>query len=225
MSPTLTTVVPVSGVHAVFVPGDPPRAGYLALWPPPDRPGDRIRIELAVPAGTTVRRRTVDAFRMPLPDAIAWLADPPSDPEPSLSAWLVAARLGMQLIARGRLLPAATPSGWDAVAGRPPRPGRPVTVLAELAAAFPPDAHALPIPRLRAPLRIRSAEIAHPRRSGTRLADALGPQPGGSHDDGRPGVVRRHRPDRRRARWPTGWPPPTAPSTPAPGRGCAWSCP
>jgi superfamily II DNA or RNA helicase len=147
-------------IGACFVPGDPPRTGHLALWPPPEPglapPGMAGRLELILPAGTTVRRRRVEALLVPVGDALEWLAASPQGRSPSLAMWTVAAQVGIQLIARGRILPAATDAGWDAWRVGPLDPTD-LFRLAEVAAAFPPEAHALAIPGA-SPLRIRSAE-------------------------------------------------------------------
>ncbi|HEY2301651.1 MAG TPA: SNF2-related protein, partial [Acidimicrobiales bacterium] len=148
--------------RAVFVPGDPPRTGHLAVWPPdPDLPAGRLdKVELVLPSGSTRRRRCVPALLISVADVIAWLAGPTPPADPSLDAWLVAGRLGLQLIARGRLLPAASASGWDAWRVGPLDPAD-LSRLAQLSAAFPPHAHALPIaavPKTPKSLRIRSAE-------------------------------------------------------------------
>lgn len=150
----------LTGVGAVFVPGDPPRTGHLALWPPPDHPGGPAgghlgEVEVVLPAGSTVRRRLPPAMLVPIAAVVSWLAEPSPEASPSLAAWTVAARLGLQLIARGRLLPAASPDGLDAWRVGPLDPSD-LSRLAELAAAMPPEAHALPVVGSR-PVRIRSA--------------------------------------------------------------------
>ncbi len=159
---------------AVFVPGDPPRTGHLALWPPPESagvpPGEVGEIDLVLPSGTGVRRRRVPALLVSVTDVIGWLAGPPTECSPSLAAWMAAARLGLQLVARGRLLPAASAAGWDAWRVGPLDPAD-LPRLAQLVAAFPPQAHALPIPKT-APTRIRSAE-ALIRDFWDALADTL----------------------------------------------------
>ena len=94
----------------VFVPADPPRDGVLAvLGEGPDQ------LELAVQTGSTVRRRHVPVRLVPLPAALAGLLAVDRDKAtPSLAAWSTAATAAVQLVARGRLLPSASPSGVDA---------------------------------------------------------------------------------------------------------------
>jgi superfamily II DNA or RNA helicase len=158
---------------AVFVPGDPPRTGHIAVWPAPegDRwPGRLGEAEFVLPAGSTVRRRRVAALVIPVADALCWLSDPPPELSTSLAAWVVAARLGLELIARGRLLPTASPDGFDAWRVGPLDPSD-MSRLAELAAAFPPEAHAVPIAGT-SPVRVRSADSLV-RDFWDALADAL----------------------------------------------------
>ena len=142
---------------AVFLPADPPRAGVLAVYGEgPDE------IELALPAGRTVRRTRIATRLVPLAEALpALLAVPvaradPAQVHPVLAAWATAATAGVGLVARGRLLPTASPGGYDAWRVGPLDPAD-AAWLAELAAAFPPDAHALPVPDA-SPLRIWSPE-------------------------------------------------------------------
>ncbi len=147
----------------MFVPGDPPRFSHLALWPPPppsaaSTPAGHLgEIELVLPAGNHVRRRRVPVLLVPMTEAVPWLVETPpdADPSPSLGAWTVAARIGLQLIARGRLVPAASPTGRDAWRVGP-LDQEDFSRLEDLAAAFPPEGHALPIP-FTDPVRIRSA--------------------------------------------------------------------
>ncbi|MGH3931062.1 MAG: ATP-dependent helicase, partial [Pseudonocardiaceae bacterium] len=93
---------------AVFLPADPPREGRLALYGEgPDE------IELALPAGSDIRRTTVPARLIPIGDVLPELLALPSDgTDPALAAWGSAATAGVGLVARGRLLPTATPAGY-----------------------------------------------------------------------------------------------------------------
>ena len=139
---------------AVFLPGDPGRLGTLALY---DAPGQApsTTIELVLPTAKSVRRRTVPARLVPLDEAIpALLAIDRDSATPSLAAWSVAATAAVGLIARGRLLPSASASGYDEWRIGPLDPAD-ATFLHELAAAFPPEAHALAMPGT--PLTVRSA--------------------------------------------------------------------
>jgi superfamily II DNA or RNA helicase len=152
--------VPIEHRGAVlFVPGDPPRAGTMALFDPtphrgPGRPGT---LTVVAAAGSSVRRRQVAARMVPLGEAIAWLGSVPTDGDASesLRAWSTAVKAGVTLVARGRLLPAISPGGWDAWRVGPlDRDDE--EWLRRLSEAFPPSAHALPLDGAR-PLRVRSA--------------------------------------------------------------------
>ena len=152
--------MPSAAVEAVFLPGDPARRGVVAFWGAPDDPGlptgSLGEVELVLPAGTVVRRRRRPARIVGLADALPWLvALPPLEClSASVTVWSIAAKLGAQLVARGRLLPAASRGGWDTWRVGPLDPAD-VGRLLGLAAAFPPEAHALPLGG-RAPLRVPS---------------------------------------------------------------------
>jgi superfamily II DNA or RNA helicase len=117
--------------------------------------GEDGTVELVLPAGSGVRRRRVAARFVSLGEALPWLVglDSRAPMSGSLAAWATAAKMGAQLVARGRLLPAASPEGWDAWRVGPLDPAD-VSRLDALAAAFPPAGHALVLPGNRA-LRIR----------------------------------------------------------------------
>jgi superfamily II DNA or RNA helicase len=163
----------------VFVPGDPPRRGVFALLHPEHvrgAPGTVSDIEVVVAAGAGARRRRVTARLVPLEVALGWLASLPAEADVAASAraWSVAVKAGMALVARGRLLPGISPTGFDAW-----RIG-PLDAVDEdwlraLAAAFPPEGHALPLPSVR-PLRVRSAE-ALLRECWDAIADTLARSP------------------------------------------------
>jgi superfamily II DNA or RNA helicase len=137
---------------AVFLPADPPREGRLALYGEgPDE------IEMALPAGRTIRRKTVPARLVPIGDALPeLLALPREGTDPALAAWATAATAGVGLVARGRLLPTSTPAGYGAWRAGPLDPAD-AQWLAELTAAMPAHAHALPVAGA-GPLRIRSPQ-------------------------------------------------------------------
>jgi len=146
--------------EAVFVPGDPPRRGRLALYSPPTQFGSarRANLELAVRAGSRFHRSVLPVRLLTIAQALELLTLMPADAEvtASLSGWALAFQAGLTLAARGRLLPAMSRLGLDAW-----RAG-PLDVsdegwLHQLAAAFPPEAHALVIPHSQ-PLRVRSPE-------------------------------------------------------------------
>ena len=118
------------------------------------------KVELVFPGGTYgIRKRMVSAELIPLAEALPLLlsSDPAacgcgaasgSGPRPP--------RPGVGLVARGRLLPTVGPGDMDAWRAGPLDPSD-LGWLRELAAAFPPAAHALAVPGSR-PMRLRSPE-------------------------------------------------------------------
>ena len=163
--------------HAVtFLPGDPPRLGTLLLYqrssvPGPVVTGFRQQVEVVLPnaTGSGARRRMVAAQTLGVADAILLLRD--LDPElAGATAWSAVFEVGLSLIARGRLYPAVTASGWDVWRAGPLDPTD-LKLLSELAAALPPAAHAVPLDEL-SPLRLRSPESLI-RAAWDALADTL----------------------------------------------------
>ena len=139
--------------RAIFVPSDPPREGVLALWGDGAGP---TRIELVLPQGKTYKRTTVDAHVLPLAEAIPRLLALGEPPSPGLAALAAAVRAALTLVARGRLLPAATAGGADTWRVGP-LDTTDETLLRDLAAALPPEAHALPVSGLKR-VRLHSPE-------------------------------------------------------------------
>ena len=144
----------------IFVPSEIPRRGVFALW---GKGTGSAKLELVFPRGTYgMRKRLVSAELIPLAEALPALltADPGTraDQQTRLSAqvWAAAAAAGVGLIARGRLLPTVGADDLDVWRAGPLDPAD-LSWLRELAAAFPPTAHALAIPGSR-PMRLRSAD-------------------------------------------------------------------
>jgi superfamily II DNA or RNA helicase len=154
-------------VQLTFVPGSlVPAGGRLALWGPDleDERLARAATELDLPTGEQDRLATVEirddgvgpldvpARMIPVLPAVRRLAAMPPGgdwpawrrPQASVLAWSVAAKLALELVAAGRLLPtfrvADTP-GSGRAHWRVPVPSEPR--LARLAAAMPIAAHAL----------------------------------------------------------------------------------
>jgi superfamily II DNA or RNA helicase len=151
-------------LEAVFLPADPPRAGRLALWG--DRSGDD-RVELVLPAG----RRKVPARLLSVAESLDLLtgsADAMSSA--SLRAWSAAALAGLGLIARGRLAPARTETGYGAWRVGPLDPDDHAW-LRGLADAMPAQAHALGLTGTR-PLRLHDPQDLV-RRYWDAIADTL----------------------------------------------------
>ncbi len=102
------------GIEATFIPGDVPRTAALALWAKGDALGDD-QVELVLPAGSTVRRRTVRARIVPIREVIDPLVctGPADEVTDSVRAWSVASRLVIDLVARGRIVPSRSANGFD----------------------------------------------------------------------------------------------------------------
>ena len=159
----------VTGSNFTFVPGDPPRSGRFAAFRldadqgeefPDDQLavlGDQVPIELALPAGKSVRRRRVPAVLLPIATALPLLLDLEDSPATTATAriWASVMTAGVSLIARGRLRPAISPSGVDAWRAGPFDPSD-HTLLELLAKAMPPLGHAVPLPAVKPPLRVHT---------------------------------------------------------------------
>jgi SNF2-related domain/SNF2 Helicase protein/Helicase conserved C-terminal domain len=144
----------------VFVPSEIPRQGVFALWGKGSGPA---KLELVFPGGTYgIRKRQVSADLIPLAEALpALLAIDPDERtgrpmRRSARVWAAAAAAGVGLVARGRLLPTVGADDTDVWRAGPLDPAD-LSWLRELAAAFPPAAHALAVPGSR-PMRLRSPE-------------------------------------------------------------------
>jgi hypothetical protein len=139
----------------VFVPGEIPRQGVFAHW---GRGTGHSKLELVFPGGTYgIRKRLVSADLIPLAEALPeLLASDTGDRRLSGRAWAAAAAAGVGLVARGRLLPTVGAGGTDVWRAGPLDPAD-LSWMRQLAAAFPPTAHALAVPGSR-PMRLRSPE-------------------------------------------------------------------
>jgi len=144
----------------IFVPGRIPRLGVFALW---GKGSGSAKLELVFPGGRyDIRKRLVSADLIPLAEALpALLAVDPDERagrpmRRSARVWAAAAAAGVGLVARGRLLPTVGADDTDVWRAGPLDPSD-LSWLRELAAVFPPTAHALAIPGSR-PMRLRSPE-------------------------------------------------------------------
>jgi superfamily II DNA or RNA helicase len=164
---------------ATFVPADPPRAGALAVWGDGQGPDE---LDLVLPAGGRARRRRVRGRLLPVAAALpALLAPAAGGASASVAAWSAAAAAGVGLVARGRLLPAASPAGYGAWRVGP-LDAADLDWLRRIAAAMPPQGHALPVDRRR-PLRLRSPE-GLVRELWDAIADTLVRTPAAVHATG-----------------------------------------
>jgi superfamily II DNA or RNA helicase len=164
---------------ATFVPADPPRAGAFAVWGDGQGPDE---LDLVLPVGGGVRRRRVRGRLLPLASALpALLAPAAGGASASVAAWSAAVAAGVGLVARGRLLPAASPDGYGAWRVGP-LDAADLDWLRRIAAAMPPQGHALPVDRRR-PLRLRSPE-GLVRELWDAIADTLVRTPAAVHASG-----------------------------------------
>lgn len=149
-----------SDLELTFVPADPPRESWFALWSPDDvhgrgEPGAlfeaaqggarRDELELVVPAGAGVERRMLGVGRVEMADAIESLLALPaaSNVAPSTRVWAAVVRGAVGYLAEGRLLPWVSPDGWDAWR-LDPLVGDELEHVDRLAAALPASAHCTP---------------------------------------------------------------------------------
>ena len=179
----------------VFVPGEIPRRGVFALW---GRGSGSAKLELVFPGGRYgIRKRLVSADLIPLAEALPALLviDPDQSAgrpmRRSARVWAAAAAAGVGLVARGRLLPTVGADDTDVWRAGPLDPSD-LSWLRELAAVFPPTAHALAIPGSR-PMRLRSPE-ALIRDLWDAIADLIARSPAAAADH-RLDRVRRGRAD------------------------------
>ncbi|WP_336113854.1 DEAD/DEAH box helicase [Streptomyces sp. PTD9-10] len=184
--------VPVR-LASVYLPAPLPREGRVAFWDPDGGPlpGDRDTDELTVVRrhGASVRRRQVPALTLPLAEALPLLVRARRDPaaHPATACWGAAALHALWLVARGRLLPGLTPSGHDAWRAGPLEPDD-IAHLRAVAAALPPEGHAVPLPDP-GPLRLPEPE-ALIRSFLDAVADTLPRTPAAPHTAGRPFAAR-----------------------------------
>ncbi|WP_206502995.1 DEAD/DEAH box helicase [Streptomyces chrestomyceticus] len=142
---------------AVFLPADPARTGRVAFWRADGTAGDEgagwptQSLTVAWDTGGSghgdgIQLIDVPAVLLPVADALPVLtrARTSRTSDPAAAFWGTAAVLALQLVARGRLLPGVSRSGHDAWRVGPLDPAD-VERLRELAAALPPQAHAVPL--------------------------------------------------------------------------------
>ena len=161
----------------IFIPNEIPRRGVFALW---GNGSGSAKLELVFPGGTYgIRKRLVSADIIPLAEALpALLAIDPSHAglpmRRSARVWAAAVAAGVGLVARGRLLPTVGADDMDVWRAGPLDPAD-LSWLHELAAVFPPAAHALGVPGSR-PMRLRSPE-ALVRELWDAIADTIARSP------------------------------------------------
>ncbi|MEU1400927.1 SNF2-related protein [Streptomyces sp. NPDC005728] len=184
--------VPVR-LASVYLPAPLPREGRIAFWDPDGGPlpaaGDTDELTVVRRQGASVRRRQVPALTLSLAEALPLLVRARRDPaaHPATACWGAAALHALRLVARGRLLPGLTPSGHDAWRAGPLEPDD-IAHLRAVAAALPPEGHAVPLPDP-GPLRLPEPE-ALIRSFLDAVADTLPRTPAAPHTAGRPFAAR-----------------------------------
>ncbi|WP_309141489.1 DEAD/DEAH box helicase [Streptomyces composti] len=135
----------------MFLPGDPARTGRVAFWhpdgPPPqvlehDRPEE---LTVITPGPDGAGRRTVPALLVPVRTALPLLlrARTFGQGHRATVFWGAATLHALHLVARGLLLPGLSPTDHDAWRVGPLSP-EDIEAVHRLAAAMPPEAHAVP---------------------------------------------------------------------------------
>ncbi|WP_262413163.1 SNF2-related protein [Actinacidiphila acidipaludis] len=183
--------------EAVFLPADPPRLGRIAFWAPEDSGAalpelgvapEELTVVRPDAAGTDVREVRVPAVVVPVEQAVPLLTrcralGTSGRASAGTAFWGTAAVLGLNLLARGRVLPGVSPDGFDAWRVGPLDPAD-REKLGELAAAMPPEARAVPLPGL-SPLALPAAEPLL-RSFLDAVADSLTRTPAARHLAGGP---------------------------------------
>ncbi|MBT2504499.1 DEAD/DEAH box helicase [Streptomyces sp. ISL-98] len=182
---------------AVFLPAELPRDGKIALWDPegdplPALPGAAAEITVVRrhgATGTAVRRGTVPALLLSLPDALPLLARARHDPAAHSAprCWGAAALHALHLAARGRLLPGLTAVDHDAWRAGP-LDADDIAQVRAIAAAMPAEAYAVPLEG-RTPLQLPDPE-ALVKAFLDAVVDTLPRTPSAAHAVGAPFAAR-----------------------------------
>ncbi|WDV50028.1 DEAD/DEAH box helicase [Streptomyces coeruleorubidus] len=136
----------------MFLPGDPARTGSVAFWrpdgetPPATASASVTDLTVVVPGIDEVEPHSVPAVLVPVRTALPVLlrARTGAQGHRATVFWGAAAAHALHLVARGLLLPGLSPGDHDAWRTGPLR-ARDVEAVRHLAAAMPPEAHAVPL--------------------------------------------------------------------------------
>lgn len=146
--------------NLTFVPADPPRSSWFALWDPVDHGGlfDRIldddldaleseQLALVVPAARGTATELINVRRLSMAALIDAVATLPrsADAGRSAHAWAGVVRTALALIADGRVLPWVSPDGFDTWRVDPLSPNQ-LELAESCAASLPVEAHCTPGP-------------------------------------------------------------------------------
>ncbi|WP_328869702.1 DEAD/DEAH box helicase [Streptomyces sp. NBC_00287] len=161
---TPSEIFELAHCSAVFMPGDPARTGKVAFWHPDGdalpfvEAGSTGDLTLVVPGGDRVEPTSVPAVLLPLRAALPVLtrARASGHAHRGSEFWGAAAVLALQFAARGLLLPGLSPTDHDAWRTGP-LSTTDLEHMRRLAAAMPPEAHAVPL-KTTGPLRLPDPE-------------------------------------------------------------------
>ncbi|MFF5042544.1 DEAD/DEAH box helicase [Streptomyces nigra] len=161
---TSSDVPDLSSCNVVFLPGEPARAGRVAFWRSdggavPTLPGGSVEeLSVVVPGEDGAEQVTVPALLLPVRAALPVLTRARRSPQAARAGvfWGTAAVLALHVVARGLLLPGLSAEDHDAWRAGP-LPPEDIERIRLLAAAMPPEAHALPLPG-EEPLRLPDPE-------------------------------------------------------------------
>ena len=152
--PLAPLVSSLADCAATLLPADPPRTSRVAFYredgarpaASPETAGEALTLPVALPdPDGSVRVRTVPALAFPVGAALPVLTRARAAGAQGAAAyWGAAAVLALQLAARGRLLPGLTAGDQDAWRFGPLEAAD-AQRLRDLAAAMPPQAHAVPL--------------------------------------------------------------------------------
>ncbi|MFE2281690.1 SNF2-related protein [Streptomyces sp. NPDC059454] len=177
----------LTGCPAFFVPGDPARTGRVAFWRPDGSPPPAVDaasaedLTVVVPGDDGIEAVRVPAAVLPVRDALPLLtrARAGGAGHRATRFWGAAAVHALHLVGRGLLLPGLSPTEHDAWRVGP-LDAEDVEAIRRLAAAMPPEAHAMPVdgtepPRLPEPEQLLRAFLdavadTLPRSPAARLA-------------------------------------------------------
>ncbi|MFJ8468027.1 DEAD/DEAH box helicase [Streptomyces swartbergensis] len=145
---------------AVFLPGDPARTGSVAFWRPDGETppastststsssasASVTDLTVVVPGVDGVEPQSVPAVLVPVRTALPVLVRARAGVQGHRSTvfWGAAATHALHLVARGLLLPGLSPGDHDAWRTGPLR-AQDIEAVRRLAAAMPPEAHAVPL--------------------------------------------------------------------------------
>ena len=146
--------------NLTFMPADPPRASWFALWDPVDHGGlfadiddehidelEPVHVDLILAAKRGTSVDNVGARRLPMAEFIDAVASLPrsADASRSTHAWAGVVRTALSLIADGRVLPWVSPDGFDTWRVDPLTPAH-IELVDACANSLPPEAYATPGP-------------------------------------------------------------------------------